>query len=137
MKKIVVGYDDTDESKRALERAAQLAKAFDSELVVTSVVPTSVSIGRSAGPIDSTDPPAKHAEELAHAKAYLEGQDISAEYAPAVGNPADTIAELAKERGADLIVVGTREPNVIRRLLGQSVSEAVSHKAHSDVLIVH
>ena len=137
MKKIVVGYDDTDGAKRALERAAELAKAFGSELIVTSVVPTSVSIGRSAGPIDPTDPPAKHAEELARAKAYLDGEGLSAELAPAIGDPADAIAELAQERGADLIVVGTREPNVLQRLLGQSVSEAVSHKAHSDVLIVH
>lgn len=137
MKKIVVGYDDTDGAKRALERAAELAKAFGSELIVTSVVPTSVSIGRSAGPIDPTDPPAKHAEELARAKAYLDGEGLSAELAPAIGDPADAIAELAQERGADLIVVGTREPNVLQRLLGQSVSEAVSHKAHTDVLIVH
>jgi nucleotide-binding universal stress UspA family protein len=137
MKKIVLGYDDSEPSQRALERVAQLAKAFGSEVVVTSVAPVVASIGRSEGPIDPTDPLPKHVEELAHARAYLDGKGITAEYAPAVGDPADTIAELAQERGADLIVVGTREPNVIQRLLGQSVSEAVSHKAHCDVLIVH
>ncbi len=137
MKKIVLGYDDSEASQRALERAAQLVKAFDSELVVTSVAPIMTGIGRSAGPTDPTDPPARHAEELAQARAYLEAQGVSAEYQSAVGNPADTIAQLAQERGADLIVVGTREPNVLQRLLGQSVSEAVSHKAHCDVLVVH
>jgi nucleotide-binding universal stress UspA family protein len=137
MKKIVLGYDDRDASQRALERAAQLVKAFDSELIVTSVTPTVASIGRSAGAIDVTDPPEKHAQELARAREYLEGQGISADYRPAVGNPADTIVELAKDGGADLIIVGTHEPNIVERLLGQSVSEAVSHKAHRDVMIVH
>jgi nucleotide-binding universal stress UspA family protein len=137
MQKIVLGYDDTDGSQRALERAAQLTKAFGSQLVVISVAPLAPSVGRSAGPLDSTDPPAKHAEELAHAKAYLEGEGITAEFAPAVGYPADTIVQLAQERDADLIVVGTREPSFLQRVLGQSVSEAVSHKAHCDVLIVH
>lgn len=137
MNKIVVGYDDTEASQRALERTAQLATAFKSEVVVTSVSPIVASIGRSAGAIDSTDPPEKHAEELAKAREYLDGQGIKAEYQGAIGYPADTIVQLAQERGADLIVVGTREPGVVQRLLGQSVSDSVAHHAHCDVLIVH
>jgi nucleotide-binding universal stress UspA family protein len=138
MKKIVLGYDDSDVAKRALERAAQLTKAFDSDLAVISVAPVMTSVGHgSAGPVDPTDTPADHAEELDHAKAYLEGEGVTADYIPGLGHPADTIAELAKERDADLIVVGTHEPNVISRLFGQSVSETVAHKVHCDVLIVH
>jgi nucleotide-binding universal stress UspA family protein len=134
--KIVLGYNESG-ATLALERAAQVAKAFGSELIVTSISPVVTSIGRSAGPIDTTDPPEAHIEELKHAKSYLEGEGLHAEYLPGIGRPADTIAELAKERDADLIVLGTHEPNVIERLFGQSVSESVAHKVHCDVLIVH
>ncbi len=137
MDKIVLGYDHTPPSRRALERAAQLAKAFGSELIVTSVASVMVSAGRSAGAINPTDTPEKHQQELNDAHKYLDGEGIAAKYQTAVGEPADTIVELAEQSGADLIVVGSRELNVVKRLLGQSVSEAVSHKAHCDVLIVH
>jgi nucleotide-binding universal stress UspA family protein len=135
VKKIILGYDDSDAAQRALERTEQLAKAFDSEVIVTSVAPVVSSI--QAGPIDPTDPPAQHVEELKHAKTYLDGRGLQADYVPAVGHPAETIAQLAKERDADLIVVGTDEPSAIRRLLGQSISDSVAHKVHCDVLIVH
>jgi len=137
MKTIVVGYDETEPAKRALDRAADFAEAFGAKLIVTSVAPVMVSIGRSAGAIDPTDTPADHREELASAREQLRGRNVEADFQPAVGEPADTIVLLAEERNADLIVVGTREPNVLQRLLGQSVSQAVSRQAHCDVLIVH
>ena len=137
MQKIVIGYDGTEPSGRALERAAALAHAFNSELIVTSVAPILTGIGRTAGPVDPVDPPEQHARELDSARAFLEGESLQAEYVPAVGDPADTIVELANERGADLVVVGTREPSIVQRLLGQSVSDSVARHAHCDVLIVH
>jgi nucleotide-binding universal stress UspA family protein len=137
MSTIVVGYDETPGSQRALERAATLARALEAKLLVISIAPLMVSIGRSAGPIDPTDTPEMHAKELEIARKYLEAQGIEADYQPAVGEPADAIVQLAEDRGAEMIVVGTREPNLIQRLTGQSVSDSVSHHAHCDVLIVH
>jgi nucleotide-binding universal stress UspA family protein len=135
--KIVVGYDESDSAKLALERAAAIAKAFGSKLIVTSVAPAMMSSTRSGGPIDPTDPPEAHIEELKHAGTYLEGEGLKADLVPGIGDPARTIAEVAKERDADLIVVGTHEPSVLGRLFGQSVTETVANKVHCDVLIVH
>jgi nucleotide-binding universal stress UspA family protein len=137
MKTIVVAYDETPESQRALERAATIAKALGSELVVTSVAPVTMSPGRSAGPIDSTDTPAEHVAELDHARKYLEGQSVEAHYVPAIGYPDEAIVEVAREKSADMVVVGSREVGFVKRALGQSVSEGVAHKVECDLLIVH
>ena len=137
LKTIVVGFDDTDPARRALERAADLAEAFGAKLIVTSVAPILIGAGRSAGPTDPVDSPAEHRKELQDARELLEARSIEVELVPAIGEPADTIAELADDRDADLIVVGSRDPGILERLLGQSVSERVAHHAHRDVLIVH
>jgi nucleotide-binding universal stress UspA family protein len=138
MKTIVVGYDSTEPSRRALERAADIAEKFGSQIVVTSVSPVMSPSGThgTAG-VDPTDPPAQHDAELQEAHAYLSGRNLAAELQPAIGDPADTIVEVAERSGATLIVVGTREPGTLERLLGTSVSQAVSKHAHCDVLIVH
>lgn len=136
MNTIVLGYDDTPASQRALERAAELAKAFESKLIVTSVAPLMLGAPRSGGPTDPVDSPEKQRENLALARQHLEGLGIRVRLQRAVGDPADAIVEIAKENGADLIVVGTREPNMMMRLLGQSISGGVVRKAGCDVMVV-
>ena len=137
MKNIVVGYDNTEPSQRALERAAELTKALGADLAVVSVAPLAPGGARGGGGVDSVDSPAKHAAELGRAREYLERQAVTAAYQEIVGEPADAIVEFAGQRHADLIIVGTRDHNVLGRLFGQSVSETVSHHAHCDVLAVH
>jgi nucleotide-binding universal stress UspA family protein len=136
MKTILVGYDDTDASHRALERAIELAGAFGSKLVLTSVAPVSAG-GPRGGAIDPADPPARHRAELQSASDKVKQAGIDAETVLAVGHPADSILEVAEQHAVDMIVVGTREPGMLERLIGQSTSGAVARRAHCDVLIVH
>jgi nucleotide-binding universal stress UspA family protein len=124
---ILLAYNDTDVSNRALERAAQLAKLYGAKLVVTSVTP--VLIGASA----SGEP----GPELARADEHLRESGIEAEFVEAIGDIASAIVEVAEAHDAGLIVLGTREPSQVERMLGHSVSESVQRMAHCDVLIVH
>lgn len=137
IKTILVGYDESEPSRRALERAASLAKAFEAKLIITSVAPVTVpAAARSIG-TDPTETAGEHRAELHEAHVYLESQGLTADYIEAVGHEAESILEAARERSADMIVVGTREVGRLQRLLGQSVSDAVAHGARCDVLIVH
>ncbi len=137
MKTILVAVDESEPSRRALERGAMLARAFDSHLVVTTVVPADPSAApRSIGP-DPVEGEAEHRAELAAARRYLDSESLSAEYVEAVGHEGQSILTVARERSADLIVIGTREPPLLVRLLGNAVSDVVTHHARCDVLIVH
>jgi universal stress protein A len=134
MQTIVVGYDEGEPAKRALARAAELAKAFDGKVLVTSVARALVPAAHGLGPVDPVE---LHDEQLRHALAFLSEHGVQAEARTGLGDPAHEIVRLAEETRADLIVVGTQEPGLIRRLLGLSVSGAVQRTAHCDVLIVH
>ena len=74
---------------------------------------------------------------LEHARAILAEREVEAEFVAEVGAPAERIVEIADERQADVLVVGTREPSFIKRLLEGSVSEDVARRTHRDIMIVH
>ena len=137
MKTILVAYDDTEPSRRALDRAASLAEAFGSRVLVTSIAPLVHSSPRSVTQIDRGGGVGTHTDEVRRAQAVLEERGIAAESVTAVGDPASSIAQLAEDRGADLVVIGTRGLGPVQRLLGQSVSQAVSRRVNCDLLIVH
>lgn len=137
MKTIVLGYDGTEASERALARAGDIAVAFESSVILTSVSPVMTGAAHGGGSVDPTDPPEAHESLLAKSRDELAARGVQAEVVLAMGDAAEAIVELAEQRNADLIVVGTREPGFLERLLGHSVSASVQRHARCDVLIVH
>ena len=124
---ILLAYNDTDVSNRALERAAQLARLYEARLIVTSVRPVLVGSTQLDGP----------GPELQRADERLRELGIEAELVEAVGDIPAAIVEVADTSDVGLIVIGTREPSQGERMLGHSGSHNVQRMAHCDVLIVH
>jgi nucleotide-binding universal stress UspA family protein len=149
LKTIIAGYDGTRSAERALARAAELARAFDSTVVVVDVAapesfaPMAGAYGLTPYPYYPTSEQGIQPDEKfwqqhrAHVQAYFAEVGVPVEFAGVVGQPAEEIVETAEKYKADLIVVGTREPGWLERLLSGSVSQGVARRAHCDVLIVH
>ena len=146
MKRILVGFDESEPAERALTRAADLAEALGAHLLVVSVaVPAVPGPGVAAAlptvpaqfAASATDEFEAAEEHLERARSMLAGRQIEIEFVSEVGAPAARLVEVAEARDADLIVVGTREPGFLARLLEGSVSDDVSRSTHCDVMIVH
>ena len=136
MKRIVVGFDGSEHSRKALERAADIAG--QATLAVVCAADVARLMRDPAGgtsPVDPADAEAR-TKALAEAREYLEGRGLKGIFIEGHGNPADVIVQEAEESGADLIVVGTRGLNAARRLVMGSVSTNVVHHAPCDVLVV-
>jgi len=134
---ILICYEERPVSGRVLERAAELAKALGAQVIVTSVAPVIGVAPRGTTRIDLADPPERHAEELRDAAARLAELGVeNVEGVTGIGDPADTIVELAGQRDVDLIVLGAHDGGVLSRFFAGSVGDAVVHKAHTDVLVV-
>jgi nucleotide-binding universal stress UspA family protein len=152
-KTIVVGYDGTAPAERALQRAVEYACAFAAQVLVVSVAapqpPAEVGAPGAFGlapyyayPAEGLGEPAERNEQLweqhrERVRALFADADLHVEFAGVAGEPAQELIEAADHRAAELIVVGTREPGFLERLLGGSVSQDVARRARCDVLIVH
>lgn len=132
--KIVVAYDGSEQAKRALERVMKIGKGAD-VLIVTAVAPPLP--GMRPAP---SDPSPTEIEEkqgvVAEAQRLLAARGVEARTAVMIADPADAIIETADQEAADLIVMGTRGWSAAKRMLLGSVSTAVLHHAHCDVLVV-
>lgn len=144
-KKILVAVDGSKSSFNALDKAIELQKLMDTEIYLIcvykhhSLFEASLSIGRP----DSMDIPDKvlseyakeivnHAKEMAKEKGAVKVRGFVK-----AGRPSSVIVKFAKDKEADLIVVGTRGTHSDKEgiLLG-SVSHRVASRAKCPVLVV-
>ena len=73
---------------------------------------------------------------LDDARERLLARHVTASYVEHAGEPADMLVEAATSRGADLLVVGRRDQDALKRLVLGSVSTKVLYGAPCDVLVV-
>jgi len=154
MRCIAVATDGSDGADRAIDFAADLASKFGADLVLVHVISASAVPSASFGAPHPflANPRAPVAVEtlsvpevltdaandlLAKAKARAEVRGARRVHAEVhVGDPAEAILSIAKERNADVIVLGKRGQGRLAGLLLGSISQKVATLAHSAVLVV-
>src|SRR4051812_4332557 len=111
MRTIVVGYDGTMPAERALERAAEIAKALEARLIVVEVQPliepsVDVPVGAfglapypytTATTSEDEDQWREHRD---HVASFLSGRGVEHEFEGVVGRPGEEILEIAEEQQA-------------------------------------
>lgn len=140
-KKIVLGYDGSEPSKKALEKAVELTKEFEAELFIVAVVKPFEFAAIDYIPTEEIENYEK--EELLKEKTFLNEAE---EYARSKGvgpftkvlegEPAEELMDFADENGCDLIVVEYRGKGGFKKLLLGSTAGNLVKYANQSVLVV-
>lgn len=160
MNKILVPIDGSECSNMAIEKASELAKLHDSDIILlhvddaekekpvvaasqTGPVPgVNNPGGAGAGPVAVSTNPANPEDSerakkiLASAKSKLIAQEDKVTTLTMHGNPADVILSYAKQSDIDLIVMGSSSKSGLKRLLLGSVADKVAKNAEQSVYII-
>lgn len=123
--RLVVGFDGSDHSKRALDRAAGLAGKGGHVFVVAAI----------PGNAQASDMVVRN-RLLEEAAAALTAHGVQHTSIEGSGKPAAAISKAADENSADMIVVGSRGLGAAASLLLGSCSYSLVHGASHDVLVV-
>jgi nucleotide-binding universal stress UspA family protein len=123
---IVAGVANTERSMAALDQALQLAAKLGASLEIVTAFDDRGSDAEIASA-------RKHAEGLIERLAATSKVETRTHALP--GDAAAAILQVAAEVGADLVIVGNKGMQGVRRVLG-SVPNDVAHKADCSVLIV-
>lgn len=137
-KNILVPTDFSEPAEQATEMAISLALKFDTKLTLLHVhfVPTSY-YGYGEGLYWPVEDLAREAQKaLDEALAKLKERYPRAEGVLDSGNPSEQILSVAKDRGIDLIVMGTHGRRGLKHVLLGSVAEKVVRRSPVPVLTV-
>ncbi|WP_066371987.1 universal stress protein [Neobacillus fumarioli] len=136
-KKILTAFDGSEPSARALEHAAQLAKAVGTEKLTILYINKEVPMPEPALNIDLNQLLNEENKKiLAPAVQFLSEININYETHSFEGEPAHVLTMYAREHHYDLIVMGSEGKGLIKEALIGSVSHKVVQTAHCPVLIL-
>jgi nucleotide-binding universal stress UspA family protein len=134
--KVLVGYDGSPSSQRALDFASDLASKYAAELHVLAVarppdfaeeVETRAAIDHSRGHLEKV---------ISGARNRLMKSPSPQRFHVVVGHPAEQLVRFAEEHGIDHIVVGHRGHTLFERWLIGSIARQVVAYAHCAVTVV-
>ncbi|EPL6456004.1 MULTISPECIES: universal stress protein [Providencia] len=139
-KMILVPVDLTEEelTSSAVHYAVSLAKESGAKVHLIHVLPISSAIinAYALGYMEIKDRATVKAEEdmkMLMDTIDLPHEDVS--YTITFGSPRDEVNNTAKDISADIIVVGSRRPNITTHLLGSTAAGIVRY-AETSVLVV-
>jgi nucleotide-binding universal stress UspA family protein len=139
-RKIIVGYDGSENAKRALGRAIALSTGDGAALKIVVAVNTILPVYGTTAPYYPPD----YAEEVTKdgrkllADAVGRAKEVTKNVTGSVmdGHPVEMILASAEREGSDLIVLGRRGISGVERFLMGGVSSSVVNHSKCDVLIV-
>lgn len=134
--KILLAYDDSEPSQRALHTLGWLAVA-QSEVVIVFVL-MGMALSAEGEPIEADPEDVRQAEEaLTRALAVVETLGLpSVRTEILVGDPKFKILQKASKENTDLIITGCRGHGFAKRLVFGSVSNVILHEAECPVMVV-
>ena len=130
-RRLLVAYDGSTAARAALGRAAELARQGD-EVGVVNVMPEPGVSSRLAPPVEERR---RQTALLEEAERLLSRRGIAARCFAAVGGEAAETLAVARDWGADLIVVGARRGPLLGTV--GALSDRIARRAGCDVLVVH
>lgn len=137
LKHILCGTDLSDTSYPAVTYGIALAREFQATLTICHVVdlPTPTMYGEAyLEPKDHLERSETYAAE--RIQEIMEGQDVRWGLEIAVGNAADELAAIARDRQADVALTATRGRSGLKRLLIGSVTERLLRTLPCPLLVV-
>jgi nucleotide-binding universal stress UspA family protein len=134
-KRILVGVDGSDNSLRAVQKAAEIASIFHAEISLLNVIQPGESGYYTGMPTTDVAERVKGEDKLYRAKIACEEAGLTPELKVMLGNPAEVILDLS-EKGYDLVVVGTRGIGALARFIMGSVSIRVVQFSKTPVMVV-
>ena len=109
-KRVLLCFDGSAASRKALKRGAELAKLLNAEVYLLSVdpeaVPSAAVWAAAAGSPCLVDPAAEQEASVRESVQYLKQHGVAAQVLHAHGNVIDQIASCAQKLAVDLVVVG-------------------------------